>query len=421
MFTDTIKPKEIVYPISLSYVPEWGAWEVIRELVSNAIDTRTAWSMTREADDLVITDSGTGLVIRQLLFGVSEKADSNAIGQFGEGLKLAMLVLTRMGLTARVSSGVLRLWNEVEEIGGEACLKLCFTDNNELFLGTEVFIQGWGAENPIFEERFVQDSDILYKTEAGQLLSQCALYVKGVYVCDLPDYEWGYNLLDTKMNRDRSAVSEWDVKYGIGEVWSKITDSSCWKVFFEAVNDGTKEREINIENLSEQAEAAMQEGFLAQFGKNAVLSTTITDAVEAKHRGAVAVECSSFGYYLRNTLAKIVETDVKYIMRKAGMKAYNVPASDLTPEEQQAWSAVKRLAKKCGYAGKLRVFKKEGVGGLWDPNTPDIIFIHVNSLYSTMYAKAVFIHELGHCESHAADNTDAHMNAVCAIAARLAS
>jgi hypothetical protein len=421
MFSDTIKPKEIVYPISLSYVPEWGAWEVIRELVSNAIDTRTAWNMTREGDDVVITDSGTGLVIRQLLFGVSEKADSNAIGQFGEGLKLAMLVLTRMGLTARVSSGSLRLWNEVEEIGGEACLKLCFTDNNELFVGTEVFIQGWGAESPIFEERFVSPDSVLFENEKGQLLTDRALFVKGVFVCVLEGYEWGYNLYGVKMNRDRSAISEYDVKNSIASFWRSITNAASWETFFDAVADGAKESEIEIYSFyTPEARIACRDGFYAKHGNNAVIETSMQNATEAKHRRATIVPAASIGYCLRALLAEVVETDEKYVLRKAGEKAFNVPQKNLHPIEKASLQAVKRLAKKLNFNGNIEVFEKEGVGGLWNSAT-STIFLHKDSLFETGYAKAVFIHELAHCESGAPDCTDAHMNAACAIAARLAS
>ena len=55
--------------------------------------------------------------------GVSEKQSENAIGQFGEGLKLSMLVLTRMGKIAQIESGDLFVTNDSTFIDGVEVLK----------------------------------------------------------------------------------------------------------------------------------------------------------------------------------------------------------------------------------------------------------------------------------------------------------
>jgi hypothetical protein len=109
---------EIKFPITLDYVSDWGPWEVVRELATNALDSDPGFRMGMADGTLWIEDGGDNLAIRHLLFGVSEKG-SNAVGQFGEGLKLALLVLTRMGLAAHIYSGGQHLWNESAEMQGE--------------------------------------------------------------------------------------------------------------------------------------------------------------------------------------------------------------------------------------------------------------------------------------------------------------
>jgi hypothetical protein len=134
---------EIVYPMTLDYVPEWNAWEVVRELASNALDADPGFRMYVNDDGaLVVKSQGGQLAVRHLLFGVSEKEEPNAIGQFGEGLKLALLVLTRMELTVHIYSGGKHLWNEPAELEGERVFKIVWKNGVMSLLGLPVFACG---------------------------------------------------------------------------------------------------------------------------------------------------------------------------------------------------------------------------------------------------------------------------------------
>ena len=63
-----LEKKSITYPMVLDYVKSWGEWEVIREIVSNSIDTNTEYTILMDNNNLVIADNGLGLQIKQLLF-----------------------------------------------------------------------------------------------------------------------------------------------------------------------------------------------------------------------------------------------------------------------------------------------------------------------------------------------------------------
>lgn len=83
------------YPMAADYVREWTALRALKEFVSNAIDAATtSYSATWADGSLVILDDGPGIPRDGLLFGGSTK-DATKIGQFGEGKKLALLVLSR--------------------------------------------------------------------------------------------------------------------------------------------------------------------------------------------------------------------------------------------------------------------------------------------------------------------------------------
>ena len=89
----------ITFPIAKSYVADWTVEDAKRELLQNAMDTKN-WHIDEHTNALIST--GT-ISRRHWLMGVSEKTDS--IGKFGEGLKLAALVLAREGYTLEILSG----------------------------------------------------------------------------------------------------------------------------------------------------------------------------------------------------------------------------------------------------------------------------------------------------------------------------
>ncbi|MCW6004321.1 ATP-binding protein [Micromonospora sp. CPCC 205371] len=84
----------LAYPISPDYVKSWTPVRALCELIANALDedpgARVGW-----ADGvLTIADDGPGIPEEGLILGYSSKT-AEQIGQFGEGKKLAALVLAR--------------------------------------------------------------------------------------------------------------------------------------------------------------------------------------------------------------------------------------------------------------------------------------------------------------------------------------
>ena len=94
-----------------SYVSRWGVPEAIRELIQNALDSdspfKYEWKRTREgAWVLVLMSEFTTLPPQTLLLGYTSKADDEeSIGSFGEGYKLALLVLARNGYDIDMFNG----------------------------------------------------------------------------------------------------------------------------------------------------------------------------------------------------------------------------------------------------------------------------------------------------------------------------
>jgi len=90
--------KRIVTGISPNYVKNWDVIKGIREIIQNYLDTKNEFRckgyIYYKDGTAMVKDFGPGLELRHLALGISEKSQG-AIGKYGEGLKLALLVMAR--------------------------------------------------------------------------------------------------------------------------------------------------------------------------------------------------------------------------------------------------------------------------------------------------------------------------------------
>lgn len=192
------------YPISSNYVKSWSVKDAVRELLQNAMDSGE-WRVEGSA----LVNKGA-LKPEHFLLGCSEKSSSDAIGQFGEGLKLALLVLARNGY-------------EVNIVSGNSCYIASMRESTT-WPGQQVLCidQEQGEDHDpgytsisTYPELHWQE-DLLPDPEDYRILWDTPkLYVKGLYVCDLAHFKHGYNFNPgyIKLGRDRDVVSDFDLAY----------------------------------------------------------------------------------------------------------------------------------------------------------------------------------------------------------------
>src|SRR5262245_14715425 len=84
----------VAYPISPDYVKSWTPVRGLCELIAKALDEDTGARVGWADGVLTIADDGPGIPEEGLILGYSTKT-AQQIGQFGEGKKLACLVLAR--------------------------------------------------------------------------------------------------------------------------------------------------------------------------------------------------------------------------------------------------------------------------------------------------------------------------------------
>jgi hypothetical protein len=417
---------EIIYPMTLDYVPEWDAWEIVRELASNALDADPGFTMGLNDDGaLVIKSKGSQLAIRHLLFGVSQKDSPDAVGQFGEGLKLALLVLTRMGLTAHIYSGGQHLWNEPAEMQGEKVFKIVWKDNVQDNGQTVIGIPGWTDDT--FEARFVRPGDprIIHTDPFGRSILEEAppnIYVKGLWVqrggSYGSSYTFGYNLTDVHMNRDRGVVDSWDANKEIGKIWASVTDEELLERFWQAVKDEAGEKDCQVHGLQIKNKPGMKKAFQAVYGADAVVKTDSAMAREAEYRGATVLSRAVVGGgTLANLAEELVGTDAEHVAQMEGDSRVYMPDKKLGDRQRKYIGMLRRLARRIGIDGQIRgyVLPPEVKG----ESAKDGVRISVGALDDAQKAIEVWLHEQAHQEFGTPDATAQHATAIAKVAARV--
>jgi hypothetical protein len=224
-----------IYELSLNkdYVRHWGAVEAVRELIQNAIDSESPFKYVFVKDGattiLKIISEFTTLSPQTLLLGSTSKYDSDdSIGSFGEGYKIAMLVLTRLNHAMEIHNGD-KLWLPKFKFNKKFNDELLIVEESNLTVknkGLKFFIHG--LDNLQVES--IKESCLQMQKEIGEIIETPygdilidkpgILYVGSLFICKTC-LKYGYNILPKhiKLERDRQTVSDWDLKWLTKQMW----------------------------------------------------------------------------------------------------------------------------------------------------------------------------------------------------------
>lgn len=230
--------------ITPNYVPSWGIVEAIRELFQNALDQQkqnptneASWSYDPEAQRLSICNKYSVLEASSLLLGQTTKADDEStIGQFGEGYKIATLVLLREGKKITFYNyGKREVWEPrfVNSRRFGTQILTFFVDTKKIWEKTPdsnltIVIDG------ITEQEYTQDIvpsnlhlrtdyKVIESNQYGEVLDFPGnVYVDGLHVCEFAPYQYSYNFKPgrLKLDRDRKMASDFDLRWQASKIWS---------------------------------------------------------------------------------------------------------------------------------------------------------------------------------------------------------
>lgn len=224
------------YELTLTpdYVSDWTFNDAIRELIQNGTDQEVldkenyfSIEYDRERRVLRLKNSKSVLKINTLLLGRSSKAgNADTVGQFGEGYKIAALVLNRIGKTFTV------LNNEKNEVWEsrfknsekwlEKILAFYISKRETEYAGLciEVGNVSWD-EYCGLSDVWIGMCDFDYKkveTQYGEILTdeefKGRVFVNGLFVDCNSDLQYGYNFKPKYINleRDRKTCDTWNVE-----------------------------------------------------------------------------------------------------------------------------------------------------------------------------------------------------------------
>lgn len=232
MFTKTFE-----LSLTRNYVSRWGMAQAVRELIQNALDSESPFvyeftpspDPTEEGVSLSLRSEFTTLTPQTLLLGSTSKADSkDSIGSFGEGYKIALLVLTRLGYDVEIRNGDL-LWKprfRFSKQFGQELLVIDETSVSGRHTGLTFVVHGL-SQSDVGEIRAgclkMQDAIGEVKTTPnGDILMEKPgeLYVGGLFICKT-ELKFGYNIKPEfiKLERDRQTVDSFDLRWLTKEMW----------------------------------------------------------------------------------------------------------------------------------------------------------------------------------------------------------
>ncbi|MNC09335.1 hypothetical protein D3C75_569560 [compost metagenome] len=243
------------FELSLSpdYVPNWTLTDGVREFFQNALDQETSvegnkmfFEYDEEKQQLRVGNKYSTLEKSSLLLGVSSKRNSKeTIGQFGEGYKIASLVLTRIGRKVTVYNyGAREVWTakliksrryNSEILVFDVDTKYPWTkvpDNNLTITIDDVSPEDYAT---IIESNLHlagYDGIMRIETTQGNILLdpdyKGKVFVKGLFVVDFPSYKYGYDFKPSfiKLDRDRKMISDFELQWAASGMWNSIPDDN---------------------------------------------------------------------------------------------------------------------------------------------------------------------------------------------------
>lgn len=258
------------YELTLTpnYVSDWTFNDAIRELIQNGTDQEILEKDNKfridydyKSKTLRLTNEKSKLKINTLLLGRSSKSDNeDTVGQFGEGYKIAALVLNRLGKTFTIYN------NERNEVwtsrfkNSEKWLEkiLAFYVEKVPTSNTGLVIEVGNVTADEYDslcETWIGFYDGLDKIETtyGDILldeeMQNRIFVNGLAVSCSEDMEYGYDFKPKyiTLERDRKTCDSWNA----GDITSKMIAEAMLqgKIDFERVKYMVEESSDDVYHL----------------------------------------------------------------------------------------------------------------------------------------------------------------------------
>jgi len=328
--------------ISKNYVPDWGVKEAVRELFQNALDQETVtpdnamfFAYDEDTGVLEIGNKHSVLEPASLLLGQTSKLnDALTIGQFGEGYKLAMLILLRNDLTVTFYNyGKREIWKPrfVNSRRYKQEVLTVFTEKQiwGKIPENSLIIKIDGIDSDLYEEIIESNlhlsgiEEYRESQKYGKLLEdedlKGKIFVNGLFVTEDASLEYGYDFLPQvlKLKRDRSMISSFDLKTTITNLWNDLEGDNKNEMAKMIVNNTS---DLNYVHYNYNAKRDMSkevfDTFKEQHGEDAIAinDETPIDVFMEEHPNCKPVSVSTNMYDIITNDSRYDEELEKYFV-----------------------------------------------------------------------------------------------------------
>lgn len=416
--------------LTTDYVPDWGLWEGIREIIQNSMDGETDGypaTVAHKGTTLSCSSAGVRLDRNVLLLGTSSKRDNNAyIGKFGEGMVLGILALVRAGHSVRIVNDD-EVWTPSIEPSSTFGSKVLTFRTRALPKATGAFTVEVGGVCAtywkFYKERFLHlcpPERVIGETWKDQVLMGPAhigrLYVKGIFVQELEKFGFGYNLSTVDTDRDRRMVNNWNLRYKISDLWFDICNNfddlgvtpteqrAFLDVLFNALNRGDEEFRVMADYAMAHRVGPFVAHFRQAYGDDAIPVMTDSERRDAEHHGINAV-------LVGGCLARLLREDDSMKLAEACKRAASEitrvhPRGSLTSREltnlDAALSILEEPLREKGYPDLNQILQIVDFGcadtlGQYDGTGARVVIsIARGCLLNLTKILQVLVHEIAH-------------------------
>lgn len=429
--------------ISPRYAKNWTIEEAIREVLQNYVDCREEFNcegyITWKDGVCTVHDDGNGLELKHLVMGISEKSKS-AIGQFGEGLKLALLVFARDDRKIQLCSRgkkitpIIRYSSRVET----ELISLNIEEMTQT-TGTTIKMECTKAELEQAKQYFTYFQDPCWVLKPGQIKDialsegdEGTIWVNGSKVGHVENALFGYHFYNLKgqdiVTRDRGVVDLSELSPLIRNMFLYTRKVSVLKKYIAAAISQREEdtawetqaltiwkHQIVEENLS-----LWRRSITEVAGKKIALSTSTSANRQAVYAGYKILQVNEWSCI---RLFSELGVPTSEEINSKGTSKERIAQKDLDTSERINLRVAKQLIKKyyntCGRVIVVnRFIGHDDIEGQYKTST-DEIFILRQILSNRKNTAEVLLHEAVHKHSGANDCTVRFQNILTEIAVDL--
>jgi hypothetical protein len=218
---------KIFYGMGKDYLPTWGIREALREIYQNFLDYGEFSEETTadgELTSISIRNDWRPDSLDWLRIGNTQKNNPNAIGKHGEGVKMAFLILARLGYECEIVSdkySITPAFYTDKEAGECFCMSYNYHVKPEQKFTVSFMLPT--SEYKQFKDSVIRKEDILFShSYYGDVVNKPAgsIYSGGLFVVNLPNIGKAYNIKPEHMplDRDRSVPRAFDVNWNTSKI-----------------------------------------------------------------------------------------------------------------------------------------------------------------------------------------------------------